>query len=153
MRSETTQAGAQVDHDPRAARRRIAGADLPAAGGADVLYQRQPEAVAAARAGIETVEDMRQITLGETRAAVGDEQPAALGRAAAALGAEALTAHGIIDHAQLDLAFDQAAALYAQALECTPDDVDLLEKQADALVNAGRGAEATCGPERPASFS
>ncbi|NMO20536.1 AAA family ATPase [Pyxidicoccus fallax] len=46
------------------------------------------------------------------------------------------------DRAASALAFDRAAALYAEALECTPDDADLLEKWADALVNAGRGAEA-----------
>ncbi|WP_164019988.1 serine/threonine-protein kinase PknK [Pyxidicoccus trucidator] len=46
------------------------------------------------------------------------------------------------DRAASALAFERAAALYAEALECNPDDADLLEKQADALVNAGRGAEA-----------
>jgi serine/threonine protein kinase len=46
------------------------------------------------------------------------------------------------DRAASALAFERAAALYAEALESTPDDPDLLEKQADALVNAGRGAEA-----------
>ncbi|QRO00155.1 protein kinase [Archangium violaceum] len=46
------------------------------------------------------------------------------------------------DRAASALAFERAAALYAEALECTPHDPDLLEKRADALVNAGRGAEA-----------
>jgi tetratricopeptide (TPR) repeat protein len=40
------------------------------------------------------------------------------------------------------LAFGRAAQLFGEALECLPEDVELKEKQADALVNAGRGAEA-----------
>ncbi|PTL78107.1 serine/threonine-protein kinase PknK [Vitiosangium sp. GDMCC 1.1324] len=40
------------------------------------------------------------------------------------------------------LAFGRAAELYGEALECLPGDSTLKEKRADALVNAGRGAEA-----------
>lgn len=39
-------------------------------------------------------------------------------------------------------AFDHAAQLFARALTITPDDGALLRRRADALANAGRGAEA-----------
>ncbi|EPX60010.1 hypothetical protein D187_002096 [Cystobacter fuscus DSM 2262] len=46
------------------------------------------------------------------------------------------------DRAASALAFERAAQLYRDALECLPGEAALVEKRADALVNAGRCAEA-----------
>jgi serine/threonine protein kinase len=85
------------------------------------------------------------LRLAELLEATGTAEPDRLARhfrGAGRLERAGLYAAKAADRAVSALAFERAAALYAEALECVPGNPDLLEKLADALVNAGRGAEA-----------
>ena len=61
------QAIAQIDGYLSTACRRVPGADPPAAGAADVLHQREAEAVPALRPTEETVEHVGQLGLGKAQ--------------------------------------------------------------------------------------
>ena len=69
------QAVAKFDGHPSPARCRVPGADLPAAGAADVSHQREAEAVPASQSTTKTVEYARQFGLRKPWAAVGEDQP------------------------------------------------------------------------------
>ena len=87
----------------------------------------------------------RHLTLAHLLEASGKADPERLARHFQGGGARDKAGHyatQAAERAASALAFGRAAELYALALECLPSHPGLKEKRADALVNAGRGAEA-----------